>query len=360
MNITVNTALLAKKLRMVEKIVQQKSILPIMANVLLRAEMGELKLSTTNLEISLTCACPITVNEPGAITAPVKPLLDLLAQITEDQTHLMLEKNRVRIASGAFKMRLATLPADDFPALPTMPDGGILLPGNLFKTMIKRVRYAISDSSKRYFMNGALLSLTDNAIALVTTDGKRLSLTATKRTTPGPSLEIVIPSKTLDVLANDEGHEDILFAKDMRQMFFVTDDNLLTSRTIDGNFPNYKRILPTDNKQIAKIPRTALLAALRRVALASGDSRALTFTLEEHMLSLSSADAQMGDATEHLPVEYAGPAFKFAFEWNFVEDFLNAAASPNVRLSLKDATTATLWSDGDGGEFMNVIMQMRP
>jgi len=358
-NITVNTALLAKKLRLVEKIVQQKSILPIMANVLLRAEMGELKLSTTNLEISLTCACAATINTPGVITAPVKPLLDLLGQITEEHTHLMLEKEKVRIASGAFKMRIATLPADDFPQLPTMPDGAILLPGDMFKTMIKRVRYAISDSDKRYFISGALLSLTDNAIALVTTDGKRLSLTAMKRTTPGPSLEIVIPTKTLDVLGSDEGHDDILFTKDLRQMFFVSEDTMLTSRTLEGTFPNYKRIVPTENKHVAKIPRTTLLAALRRVALASGDSRALTFTLAEGLLSLSSANAQLGDALEHLNIEYTGPALKLAFEWNFVEDFLSAAASAVVRLSLKDATTATLWTDGDTGEFMNVIMQMR-
>ena len=359
MNITVNTATLAKKLRLVEKIAAQKSIVPIMSNVLLRAELGELRLSTTNMEISLTCVCPVTVHAPGIITVPAKSLLDIVSQITEEQTHFALEKERVRIAAGAFKMRLQTLPADDFPQLPTMPEGGILLPGDLFKTMIKRVRYAISDGDKRYFMNGALLSLTDHAIALVTTDGKRLSLTATKRTTPGPSLDIVIPAKTLDVLASDENHDDIMFGKDLRQMFFVTDDNILTSRTIDGQFPNYKRILPTENKHVARIPRAALLSVLRRVALASGENRALTFTLEENVLSLSSASAGLGDAVEHLPVEYVGPSFKLAFEWTFVADFLSAASSQTVKLALKDASTAALWSDGDGGEFMNVIMQIR-
>lgn len=359
MNISVNTAMLAKKLKLVEKIVAQKSILPIMSNVLLRAEMNELKLSTTNMEVSLTTACPVVVNAPGVITAPVKPLLDIVSQITEEQTHLMVEKNHVRVAAGAFKMRLQTLAPEDFPQLPQMPEGGMLIPGDLFKMMIKRVRYAISDADKRYFMNGALLSMTENLIALVATDGKRLALTATKRTAPGASVDIVIPTKTLDVLLSDESHEDIMFAKDIRQMFFVSDDNVLTSRTIDGNFPNYKRIIPSANNCIAQIPRTALLSALKRVSLAAADTRSLTFTLDENSLSLSSANAQVGDAIEHLPIVYTGPAFKIAYEWNFVMDFLNAAASPSVKLALKDAGTASLWSDGEGAEFMNVIMQMR-
>lgn len=359
MNITVNTALLAKKLKLVEKIVAQKSIIPIMSNVLLRAEHGEMKLSTTNMEVSLTTACQVQVNTPGVITAPVKPLLDIVSQISEEQTHLMLEKKHMRIASGTFKMRLQTLAAEDFPQLPQMPDGGMLLPGDVFKAMIKRVRYAISDADKRYFMNGALLSLTDNAIALVSTDGKRLALTATKRTAPGPSFEIVIPTKTLDVLLSDEGHEDILFNKDIRQMFFVSDDNVLTSRTLEGSFPNYKRIIPSANTNTMQIPRLPLLAALKRVSLASGDTRALTFVIEENVLSLQSADVQVGDAIEHLPIVYSGAPIKIRFEWNFVADFLEAASNSNVKLALKDDKTASLWSDGDGAELMNVIMQMR-
>lgn len=359
MNISVSTALLAKKLKQVEKIVAQKSILPIMSNVLLRAELNELKLSTTNMEVSLTTACPVIVNAPGVITAPVKPLLDIVNQITEEQTHLMLEKHHVRVAAGAFKMRLQTLSAEDFPQLPQMPDGGMLLPGDAFKTMIRRVRYAISEADKRYFMNGALLSMTENLIALIATDGKRVSITATKRTAPGAAVEIIIPTKTLDVLLSDESHEDVMFAKDIRQMFFVSDDNVLTSRTVDGNFPNYKRIIPSANNCIAQIPRTALLAALKRVSLVSGDTRLLTFTLEENSLSLSSASAQVGDAIEHLPVVYTGPRFKIAYEWNFISDFLNAAANPTVKLALKDDSAASLWSDGEGAEFMNVVMQIR-
>lgn len=359
MNITVNTSLLAKKLKLVEKIVAQKSIIPILSHVLIRAEHGEMTLSTTNYEVSLTTACQVQVNVPGVITAPVKALLDIVNQISEEQTHVTLEKNHVRIAAGAFKMRLQTLSPEDFPQLPQVPDGGLLLPGDVFKTMIRRVRYAISDADKRYFMNGALLSLTDNAIALVTTDGKRLALTATKRTASGASFEIVIPTKTLDVLLSDESHEDILFNKDLRQMFFVSDDNVLTSRTIEGSFPNYKRIVPTDNKNVLQIPRLPLLAALKRVSLAAGDTRGITFTIAENALSLSSSDMQVGDAIEHLPIAYGGPAFKMRFEWNFIADFLGVSSNTNVKLALKDAATASLWTDGDGGELMNVIMQMR-
>jgi DNA polymerase-3 subunit beta len=360
MNIVVNTAAFAKKLKLVEKIVPQKSILPILSNVLLRASDGELRLSTTNTEVSLSTTCPANINQQGVITAPVKPLLDIVSQITEEQTYLILDKSHVRIAAGSFKMRLQTMTPDDFPTLPKLPEtGGMLLPGDVFRSMISHIRYAISDADKRYFINGALLSLTDKTIALVATDGKRLSMTATKRPTPGAGQEIIIPTKTLDVLTSDDGHDDVMFNSDARTMFFVSDDSVLTSRMIEGTFPNYKRIFPADNKSVAKMQRLQLLSALKRVALASPDTRAVTFTLDNTELALSSANAQVGDALEHIPVEYDGPTFKLVFEWTFVHDFLTAAHNQTVKLSLKDATTPSLWSDGDGSELMNVIMMMR-
>lgn len=357
MNITVNTAQLAKKLRLVEQVIAQKAILPIAQNVRLHADIGELTLATTNMEVSMTTACPAQINAQGVTTVPAKALLNVVSQISDEQTHLAMEKTQLRIAAGAFKMRLSTLPADDFPALPDMPAGGVLIPGDLFKNMIKRVRYAISDTDKRYFMNGALLSMTDALIALVTTDGMRLSLTATKRTAPGQNLEVIIPTKTLDLILSDDGHEDIMFNKDTRQLFFVSDDNVLTSRQVSGTFPNYKRIIPKDNPHAAKIPRLPLLAAIKRVALAANETRAVTLALTSGSLSLTSANVQVGDAVEHLPVAYDGPDLKIGFVYTFIEDFLNAADGASIDLLVKDAAGATTWRDGS--EFMNVIMPQR-
>lgn len=357
MNITVSTALLGKKLKLVEKVVAQKSILPILSNALLRTDGNELHLATTNHEISITTSCAATVTAPGVITLPVKPLLDIIGQISDEQTHLTLEKGHVRIAAGAFKMRLQTLPAEDFPTLPRLPEGGTMIPGDLFRNMIRKVRSAISDADKRYFMNGALFSLTENAIALITTDGKRLALTTAPRSTPGATLQIVIPTKTLEVIVSDEGHEDLLFAQGDRQMFFVSEDCVLSSRMVDGNFPAYQRIIPRENTNVLTIPRLLLLAALRRVSLASGETHAMNMAIEPNALSLSSSSAQVGDAVEHIPVTYDGPKFMLTIDWNFVSDFLVASSNANVTLAIKDANTATLWTDGN--DFINVIMLMR-
>lgn len=357
MNVTINTQLLGKKLKLIEKIVAQKSILPIMSNALLRTSGNELHLATTNTEVSITTSCDALVNTQGVITVPVKPLLDIVGQIQDEQTHLTLEKHHVRIAAGAFKMRLQTLPADDFPTLPKLPEGGTLIPGDLFRTMIGKIRSAISDADKRYFMNGALFSLTDNAIALIATDGKRLALSTAQRSTPGPTLQIVIPTKTLDVLTSDEGHEDLLFAQGDRQMFFVSDDCVLSARMVDGNFPNYQKVIPRENVNTITMPRIALLAALRRVSLAAGDTHAMNLTIEPSALSLSSSNAQVGDAVEHIPVTYDGPAFKLAMDWHFIQDFLTVAVNQNVTLAIKDINTALLWTDGN--DFLNVIMPMR-
>jgi DNA polymerase-3 subunit beta len=180
MNISVNTKQLATKLKLVDKILSKNTLLPILANVRMRTDIGEVALTTTNMELALTTACPVTVNEPGIVTVPVKPLLHALSQIGDAETHLAIEKNQLRIAAGTFKMRLPTLPHIDFPAIPETPDGGILLPGDVFRAAIRRVRYAISDTDRRYLMAGALLSVTADVMALVATDGKRLALTAAK------------------------------------------------------------------------------------------------------------------------------------------------------------------------------------
>lgn len=356
-NLSINTQALGKKLKLIQKIVAEKTIIPIMSNALLRTDGNELHLATTNTEISITTSCPAVITSPGVITVPCKALLDIVSQIQDETTHLTVEKHHVRIAASAFKMRLPILPPDDFPTLPTLPEGGTMIPGDVFRTMIKKVRSAISDADKRYFMNGALFSLTENAIALITTDGKRLALATAQRSTPGPTLQIVIPTKTLDVIVSDEGHEDLLFAQGARQMFFVSEDCVLSSRTVDGSFPNYQKVIPRENTNKLTIPRTQLLAALRRVSLAAGDTHAMTLLIEPNALSLSSSDVQVGDAVEHVPVIYAGPSCKLAMDWHFILDFLTSAVGQTIMLALKDANTASLWTDGN--DYINVIMPMR-
>lgn len=357
MNLSVNTQQLAKKLRLVEKIVAQKNILPVLFNALLQTDGHDLRLSTTNTEISIATSCAAVITAPGAITLPVKPLLDIVSQISDEHTHITLEKNGVRIAAGAFKMRLQTLPAEDFPTLPAVPEGGTLLPGDLFRTMMRKTRSAISDADKRYFMNGALFSLTEHAMAIITTDGKRLALTTAQRPTAGNALQVIIPTKTIDVLLSSDNTEDVLFAQGERHLFFVTDDSVLSSRMVDGNFPNYQRIIPRENTHVMTISRLALLAALKRVSLAADETRIITLLIEPQALSLTSSSVLVGDAVEHLPVTYDGPSFKIALEWTGLHEFLTSSVNQNITLALKDASTAVLLTDGT--DYLNVIMLRR-
>jgi len=346
-----------KKLKLVSRIVSQKSILPILTHVLIRAEGVEVALSTTNLDVSITTTCEATIETPGVIAVPVKSLLDVMSQISEGETHIFLDKSHVRIAAGAFKMRLQSMAAIEFPQLPIVPAGGMLLPGEAFKQMVKRVRYAISESDKRYFLNGALMTLTANTLALTTTDGKRVSLAVSTRDVAGPALEIIVPTKTLDVLLMDEAHEDLMFVMAEHQMFFVAEDNVLTSRMVDGLFPNVKRIIPLTNDNVADVPRAAMLSALKRVSLAAGDQRGIVLSLSANSASIAAANAQVGDASEHVTVGYSGPDLKIAFEWPFLSEFLSHASGANVTAAFGGPQTPALWSDGE--EFVNVIMQMR-
>jgi DNA polymerase-3 subunit beta len=356
MNVTVETAALVKALRRLEKIVPAKPVQPVFSNVLIRTHFNVLHLSTTNIGITITMVCPAIITEPGQVTAPVKMLLELLREIPDAQTHFSIDKGKLRVEAGAFTMRVQTLPADDFPPLPVLPAGGITIPGDAFREMIKRVRYAISDADQRYLTKGALLTIIDELIVLAATDGKRVSITATHRTETGPFIEgVIIPVKTLDALLSLDG--DVLFTKDARHLFFVTGDLVLASQMLDGAFPDIHRVIPKNNPHTATISRLALLAAIKRVCIASPESREIRCELVENGISLHARNAIVGDALEHMAIQYQGPPLTLALQWTFVVNFLNAASEPLITLAIKDDVSMTLWTDTD--TFHNAISLMR-
>lgn len=357
MKITVKNADLSRELNLLEKIVGKKVTIAVLGNVLIQASMGHLILSATDLEIGLVGACEADVEEAGAVTLPAKKLMEMVRAQTADTLTLASDKGgAVKLSSGKFSSRLQSLPATDFPGIPTI-DGhpSITLPRAGLKDMIAQVRYAMSEKDQRYYLRGANMALNENELRLVTTDGARLSLTATKR--DGPAWETcLIPDKALDELSAllaEPGNDDIVFAKSERHMFFDLDGRLLISRLVDGKFPAYDKIIPKHNIHPMELDRHELIPVLKRLLLID---EVVVLTLDTDSLEVSSRSADVGDGEELVSVSYTGPRMELKYKGQYILDFLNAATGQRVTLSVKDAETAALFTDGD---YLNVVMGMR-
>lgn len=355
MDLLINSQLLAAELRLLNKIVASKPALPILGNVLLRADQ-HLSFSTTDLEVGLSTQCAATITTPGTITLPVKKLLDIIEQLPSADVHIVVDNHQVRLSSGAFKSRLQSMPVADFPSFPTVEGTSVSLPAKALRTLIDKTRYAIADTTQKFVVNGALLSLADATMAMVTTDGKRLSISTTARAA-GSNTSALLPSKTLDTLLSYLTDGDVEFSQSDHHLFFQVGDRVLFSRMLDGQFPKYDRIVPRDHPHKAVIDRSMLTAAIKRVGLVSGDNKAAYFSFAPSSLSLSTNSAEIGDADEQMLIDYAGPEIKISMSWAYVLDFLEAASEQSITMTIKDSLSAVLLSDGT--DFLNVVMVMR-
>jgi DNA polymerase III beta subunit len=359
MDVTLKTNDLAKELAYLEKIVSQKPVVPILGNVLLQADAaGGLRLATTNLEVGLITSCQASVDMSGSLTLPVTKLLNIVRLLTED-VRLTLEQNQVRVRSGQYNARLQTLPAADFPSLPTMKGLVTLeLPRLGLRDLIAKTRSAVSSKSTQMILNGALLIPSDTTLTMVATDGHRLAKASTPYT-GGIGSPVIIPAgaleKLVDVLA--EGAEaTVAFAQSDRHLFFASDGRLLISRTMNGKFPAYEKMIPKKQTGTIGFNVAALSLALQRVGLMAGEIKSIVMSVEANQMTLTASSSTDGDAGEQIAVVYEGPAYKACVNGPYVLDFLSAAGADAV-INVKDSIDPLLFECGL--DYQYVVMPIR-
>lgn len=354
MKFTVNSQTLTRELRILSKIIASKPTIPILSHVLLKAE-DMLRLYATDLEVALRTSCAAQIEATGVVALPVVKLLAMCEQFPDQDVTIMQDQQHVHVTSGAFKSRLQTLPANDFPQLPEPEGVSSMLDAKEFRLLIDRTRYAIAETSSRYMLQGALLTLTETVAALCATDSKRLAL-ATMNYSGAPAC-VIIPMKTLDILAMQHDIGDVEFTVGERHLFFTSGDRLLVSRMLDGKFPTYERVIPRDNPHIITVERAALMAVLQRVRIMSDQNEAIYIVLNGKTMELSSSSVEIGSANEMLSIGYAGPEMKICVDESFLLDFCRQALSQTLTIAFKDAESALLLTDGD--QSIGVIMPMR-
>jgi DNA polymerase-3 subunit beta len=371
MELTVAKADLQKELQLCQGVVEKRSTIPILSNVLIKAADGRLQIAATDLDVTILSSCPAKVSDPGGVTIEARRFFDVIRSLPDDEIKITLQENfSLLIESGTAKFRLLGLPAEDYPTLPSISTAeSFSIPLDELKTMVSKVIFAITHEETRFQLNGALLKVQPTKMEMVATDGHRMALinfpqnTAKKK---GQELTILIPRKALQEILRLESADNgnVTFGVSENHLFFEAGDRRLLARMIDVNFPNYMEVIARDNDRQVLVDRERLLSTIRRVSLVANErTRAVRFDFAPGKLTVSSTNPELGDARETVPIDYAGAPFFVGLNAAYVTDFLSAVDSASVSLDLKDENSQCIGrpsgSEEIPYEYLYVVMPMR-
>jgi DNA polymerase-3 subunit beta len=374
MELTVVKADLQKELQLCQGVVEKRSTIPILSNVLLKAADGRLQIAATDLDVTILSSCAGRITTPGGVTIEAKRFFDIVRSLPDEDVHLSLqENNSMLVESGTAKFRLLGLPAEDYPTLPSVNvTEAYTLPLDELKTMVGKVKFAITHEETRFQLNGALLKVQPTKMEMVATDGHRMALInfpqgSGPKKGKGSDLTILIPRKALDEILRLEAGEDgtVKFGVSENQLFFEAADRRLMARMIDVNFPNYMEVISRDNDRHVMVDRERLLSTIRRISLVANErTRAVRFDFAPGKLTVSSTNPELGDARETVPIDYAGNPFFVGLNAAYVTDFLSAIDTPAVSLDLKDENSQCIGRPASTAEdlpydYLYVVMPMR-
>lgn len=356
MEFSVQRADLLKELTLSQGVVERKTTIPILSNILLEASADAVRMTATDLELGIRSSCPAKVKKPGAITVPAKKLFDYVRQLEEPELRCKAVESAaggsLQLSCGRSHVRMSGMAKDNFPVLPDFPAKQAVIPHQILAQMIRRTVFAISTEESRYTLNAALLILKPETLTMVATDGHRLAHVETdpavaKEGYSGVSgeLRVLVPKKAMTemgrLLADAATDEKIEFGKDENHLFFRIGSRLLISRMLTGQFPNYEAVLPKANDRVVTLELERLTAALRRVSLFSDErSHAIRMQLSKDEVKITSSGSEAGESEETLPASYAAPPLEVGFNWQYLLDFLAAADSEKVSLEFKDEQSA--------------------
>ncbi len=373
MEFTVSKSDLVRELSLSQGVVEKKTTIPILSNVLLEAQGDRITLTATDLELGIRCSCPARVKREGAGTIPARRLLDFVRLLPEaDINFKFLENHWASITCGRSKARIAGMSRESFPELPEMPELIGEIPFGLLAGLISRTSFAISTEESRFTLNGALLLLRPEGVTMVSTDGHRLAYVDQDfQSHVNRTFRALVPRKAMNEIAKLAGEGDpaqiVRLSGDDNHLFFEFGDRLLITRKLTGNFPDYERVLPRENAHIALMEKGEIRSAIERVAqFADERSRAIRVRFEPGEVKVFSSSVETGDSEESVPTQYEGPALEIGFNAQYLLDFMRAISQDQVAFSLKDEKSAgelqPYAAAADGAvpqQYRYVVMPMR-
>ena len=357
---------LLKPLQVVIGIVERKQPLPILSNVLIEKTGQNLRFVATDLEIQITTQveCTGQTESDVAITVAAKKLQEILRVLPEEsKVTLDIQDNRLQVKANKSKFNLQTLPAQDFPKVAEQLEQveKVQIEQRQLKKLLSMVQYAMAQQDIRYYLNGILLVVDGNFLKLIATDGHRLAFTSIKTDITYTKHEVILPRKTVTELGKllADTEEKITFELAENKVRITFSDIILTTKVIDGKFPDYERVIPNYTNHLA-LDRLTILQALQRAAILSNEKfRGVRFVLTEKNLRIISSNSEQEEAQEDLETDYHGVALDIGFNVNYLMDGLNNSPEQTVIFSFGDPNSSILITVPNNNEFKYVVMPMR-
>jgi len=367
MKITIERGALLKALNHVQSVVERRNTIPILANVLLSAENGQLSLTATDLDIEIVEGVPADTASHGGTTASAHMMYDIVRKLPDGaQVEISHDQatGKVTLVAGRSRFALQSLPREDFPAAAAgdLPYSFDLTTKELFR-LVEKTRFAISTEETRYYLNGIYLHTVDGKLRAVATDGHRLARVDMELPHGADGMPgIIVPRKTVTELLKllEASDGTVSVAVSDTKIRFVVGDVTLTSKLIDGTFPDYDRVIPSENDKTMEVDGKLFAAAVDRVSTISTErSRAVKLDLDDGRVTLAVNNPDSGSATEELGVDYKGDALEIGFNARYLLDITQQLDGAAAHFELSDAGSPTVVRDSDDPHALYVLMPMR-
>lgn len=372
MKFTIDRSDLLRSLNHVHSVVERRNTIPILANVMLRAEEDGLSLCTTDMDLEIIESVAAEVATPGATTVPAHTLYDIVRKLPDDSKVEIVHSGgdaSLQVKAGRSTFRLGCLPIEDFPKLSSAEDleHTFALPAAELRTLIDRTRFAISTEETRYYLNGIYLHAAENdgveVLRAVATDGHRLArfempLPEGAGNVPG----VIIPRKAVNEIRKliDEAGDAITISLSENKLRFGFDHIQLTTKLIDGTFPDYERVIPKGNDKVLEVNPSVFANAVDRVSTISTEkSRAVKLTLNGKTMTLSANSPESGSASEELEVSFSASPMEIGFNSAYLIDVTKQIEGDGCRLTLSDPASPTIIQDASDTSSLYVLMPMR-
>ena len=366
MRIVVDQARLSQKLLAVSAVVPTKTTLSILSNILFTAEGAELRVTATDLDLSMTASLPAKVEEPGRVCIPAKRISEIVRSLPAQEIRLSVKSGSVRIQCGKSDFKIPGADAEEFPKVTErMTDKGFTVSGETLNRMIERVIHAVSQDMSRLALTGVLWEFDKTKFSMVATDGHRLAkISRAEKVQAGEVKEVIVPGKALQQLqklTSDDGN--VRISVNANYAMFDLGNTFVHSRLLEGPFPNYRPVIPTTNKNTLTIEREALAQATKRVAiLANTLTHQVKLGLRSDTVALSVSTPDLGEAEEEVVAAYSGPEMDIGFNANYLLDILKSIGGGDVEFALDRPENASIvkpLKGEDGEEFFCLLMPLR-
>lgn len=371
MHFTIEKEIFLRGLTRIQGIVEKRNTIPILSNALIEAEEDGIRLTATDLEVGMKALYPAAVKTPGRVTVSAKKIYEIIKELPEKEISFTAKENCwIEIRCGKALFNIVGLAAEEFPYFPEPAENTCIpVSGSILREMIEKTAFSISTDESKYNLNGIFFRTLEeedrSLLRMVATDGHRLALIQNEMELPAiPELQrgVIFPRKGIMELKKitEEGESDILLGFMDNNAVIRRDQTTVIMRLVDGEFPDYNRVIPKNNEHVTLLDREPFFHALRRMAILSSEkSRGVKILIRPGSLEISSSNPEFGDAREDIDVDYQGPEIAIGFNARYLIDILQNQQAEKVRLLIKDNLSPGLVMPEGNDDYLAVVMPMR-